>query len=93
VSSRQRNIACRAFNVPDAAWRELRAHAQRSTHPLREDFAPDHFNYAFLQHQDRYVHLHLIPRYATERFEDTDYPTHYAAPGPERHRLPSVLTL
>jgi hypothetical protein len=39
--------------------------------------------YAFLQNQDRPVHLHVIPRYASARmfarrqFEDPDYPDHY----------------
>jgi diadenosine tetraphosphate (Ap4A) HIT family hydrolase len=37
---------------------------QRTTERLRRAFAPDHFNYAFLQNQDRHVHQHVIPRYA-----------------------------
>ena len=36
------------------------------TERLRRAFAPDHFNYAFLQNQNRHVHLHVIPRYATD---------------------------
>ena len=45
----------------------------------------------------RHVHLHVIPRYATARlvgglrFEDPDYPGHYAVPGPERRVAPAVL--
>ena len=77
-------------------WRELHAHVQRSTERLRTAFAPDHFNYAFLQNQDRHVHLHVIPRYASPRlvagvqFEDPDYPGHYAVPGPVR-RVPAEV--
>ena len=54
---------------------------------VREAFAPDHFNYAFLQNQDRHVHLHVIPRYQSPRwlagteFKDADYPDHYRVPG------------
>jgi diadenosine tetraphosphate (Ap4A) HIT family hydrolase len=46
-------------------------------------FAPDHFNYAFLMNQDRHVHLHVIPRYATphtfagQTFEDGRVGEHY----------------
>ncbi len=48
-----------------------------------EAFAPVHFNYAFLQNQDRHVHLHVIPRYAKPRdvagvrSTDSAYPDHY----------------
>ncbi len=78
-------------------WQELHAQVQRATERLRRAFAPDHFNYAFLQNQDRHVHLHVIPRYATARlvaglrFEDPDYPGHYAVPGPERRLTTAVL--
>lgn len=63
---------------------------EQATAALRSLFAPDHFNYAFLQNQDRHVHLHVIPRYAAERsfagevFTDPDYPAHYAVPSPIR---------
>jgi len=55
-----------------------------TTHALRQTFRPDLFTYAFLQNQDRHVHLHVIPRYATPRvlagetFSDAGYPDHYA---------------
>ncbi len=84
-------------NLSDEEWQELHAHVQRTTERLRRAFAPDHFNYAFLQNQDRHVHLHVIPRYATARlvadlrFEDPDYPGHYAVPGPERRLSATVL--
>ena len=44
----------------------------------------------FLQNQDRHVHLHVIPRYATPRvlagemFPDAGYPDHYAVGHPAR---------
>jgi diadenosine tetraphosphate (Ap4A) HIT family hydrolase len=57
-------------------------------------FQPDHFNYAFLQNQDRQVHLHIIPSYAAGRsfagvtFEDPDYPDHYHVPASPRMLSP-----
>jgi len=67
-------------------WGELHNLLGRTTARLRGTFQPEHFNYAFLQNQDRHVHLHVIPRYAAMRrfeglaFEDPDYPGHYAVP-------------
>jgi diadenosine tetraphosphate (Ap4A) HIT family hydrolase len=75
--------------TPDE-WADLQQQVQAITDGLRLAFQPDHFNYAFLQNQDRHVHLHVIPRYASPRsaagetFTDQDYPGHYAAPGPVR---------
>ena len=80
-----------------AEWQELHPLVQRTTDRLRRAFAPDHFNYAFLQNQDRHVHLHVIPRYGTARlvaglrFVDPDYPGHYAVPGPDRRVSGAVL--
>jgi diadenosine tetraphosphate (Ap4A) HIT family hydrolase len=71
----------------------------RGCERLRSAFAPDHFNYAFLQNQDRHVHLHVIPRYAAPRevsgvvFDDPDYPDHYAVPGRERRLSPAVFAV
>ena len=71
-------------------WADLYPEVKRANAALKSAFAPDHFNYAFLQNQDRHVHLHIIPRYATPRtfagmvFEDPDYPAHYSVPGPSR---------
>jgi diadenosine tetraphosphate (Ap4A) HIT family hydrolase len=71
-------------------WLDLRLQMRRVTLALIKAFQPDHFNYAFLQNQDRQVHLHVIPRYATPRtfeglaFSDPDYPNHYAVPSPPR---------
>ncbi len=61
-------------------WIELYPEIVWAIARLRDAFAPDHFNYAFLQNQDRHVHLHVIPRYAGPRavadieFTDPDYP-------------------
>jgi diadenosine tetraphosphate (Ap4A) HIT family hydrolase len=58
-----------------------------ATEALKVSFQPDHFNYAFLQNQDRHVHMHIYPRYASQRtfdgiaFDDPDYPSHYSVPG------------
>ena len=68
-------------------WIELRAEVVWAVKRLRNAFAPDHFNYAFLQNQDRHVHLHVIPRYANARrfadidFTDPDYPEMFRVPG------------
>jgi diadenosine tetraphosphate (Ap4A) HIT family hydrolase len=67
-------------------WLDLCQQMRRVTVALKAAFQPDHFNYAFLQNQDRQVHLHVIPRYAAscsfagETFEDPDYPDHYHVP-------------
>jgi diadenosine tetraphosphate (Ap4A) HIT family hydrolase len=70
-------------------WSELHGELAWVTGRLGRAFAPDHFNYAFLQNEDRHVHLHVIPRYAGTRelgvvvFDDPAYPDHYR-PGEER---------
>lgn len=69
-------------------WGLLHEHIRRTVSALRLMWHADHFNIAFLQNQDKHVHLHIIPRYATPRrigervFEDLDYPSHYAVAGP-----------
>ncbi len=80
-------------------WMDLHRQLILVTQVLTVAFQPDHFNYAFLQNQDRHVHLHLIPRYAGPRtfagivFEDPDYPAHYSVPAPARHLAPAQFTL
>jgi diadenosine tetraphosphate (Ap4A) HIT family hydrolase len=67
-------------------WSELHAEIAWVTERLRDAFSPDHFNYSFLQNQDRHVHLHVIPRYIGTReiagteFSDPDYPARYLEP-------------
>lgn len=74
-----------------AEWAELQRQLQLATARLVAAFAPAHFNYAFLQNQDRHVHVHIIPRYGEarafggDRFVDTAYPGHYAVPGEPKH--------
>lgn len=81
-----------------AEWTDLHQQLAQATEMLRLAFQPDHFNYAFLQNQDRHVHLHLIPRYQEPRrfadlvFEDPDYPGHYTVPAPTRHLAQSQVT-
>jgi diadenosine tetraphosphate (Ap4A) HIT family hydrolase len=67
-------------------WTDLHRQMRRVTIALTAAFQPDRFNYAFLQNQDRQVHLHIMPRYAAGRslagatFVDADYPDHYRVP-------------
>jgi diadenosine tetraphosphate (Ap4A) HIT family hydrolase len=71
-------------------WVDLHGHLQVATEALKVSFQPDHFNYAFLQNQDRHVHMHIYPRYVSPRtfdgvaFDDPDYPSHYSVPGVSR---------
>ena len=77
-------------------WSELHALIARTRRALDIAFQPDHFNYAFLQNQDRHAHLHVIPRYAAERafrglaFTDPGYPGHYRIDDPPRQLEPVV---
>jgi diadenosine tetraphosphate (Ap4A) HIT family hydrolase len=72
--------------ISRAEWAELQQEIRWVTERLRQAFAPDHFNYAFLMNADRHVHLHVIPRYvgtrtvAGFRFADPDYPASYRVP-------------
>jgi len=79
-------------------WNDLYQQIARSTRMLVAAFSPDHFNYAFLQNQDRHVHLHIIPRYANSRiymgqsFVDRDYPAHYSVPAANQSLPTSAFT-
>jgi diadenosine tetraphosphate (Ap4A) HIT family hydrolase len=82
-----------------AEWAELHPQIIRATQAMTRQFSPDHFNYAFLQNQDRHVHMHIYPRYAQPRtfvgltFDDPDYPSHYTVPAPSRHLRPEQYDL
>ena len=39
-------------NLSEQEWQELHVRVQRTTERLQRAFAPDHFNYAFLQNLD-----------------------------------------
>jgi diadenosine tetraphosphate (Ap4A) HIT family hydrolase len=91
-----------AEGVPElsmAEWLDLHQQLAYTARALALAFAPDHFNYAFLQNQDRHAHCHVIARYASVRtfaglsFEDPDYPDHYAVPAPARHLTPAVMAV
>jgi diadenosine tetraphosphate (Ap4A) HIT family hydrolase len=81
-----------------AEWADLHRQLARATQALSLAFQPAHFNYAFLQNQDRHVHLHIIPRYDEPRtfggitFDDPDYPAHYAVPSPPRYLTQEQFT-
>jgi diadenosine tetraphosphate (Ap4A) HIT family hydrolase len=83
--------------LSDDEWRDLRTDVVWITAALDRAFRPDHYNYAFLQNQDRHVHLHVVPRYATTRriagvsFSDPDYPDHYRVPSPMRVVDPNLM--
>jgi diadenosine tetraphosphate (Ap4A) HIT family hydrolase len=84
--------------TPDE-WMDLRSELIHTTTALDKAFQPDHYNYAFLQNQDRHVHLHVFPRYAktrrigAEEFTDPDYPDHYRVPSPSRTVGAEVMAL
>lgn len=83
-------------------WLDLHEQIGVATRTLRQRFDAEHFNYLFLQNQDRHVHLHIIPRYAGKRmfaeeeFDDPGYPGHYRVDGPPRRldaRTEAILNL
>jgi len=102
VLNRNQNLLGKCFlalrrhleTVPElslAEWADLHGQLVLATKVLALAFQPDPFNYAFLQNQDRHIHLHIIPRYGEPRvfagvtFDDPDYPSHYAVPSPLRY--------
>ena len=48
-------------------WVELHRQLRRVCAAIDELFAPDLYNLAFLMNEDRQVHLHVVPRYKSER--------------------------
>lgn len=84
--------------LTDDEWHDLHGQIGITTGALQQAFQPDHFNYVFLQNQDRHAHLHIIPRYASARtfagieFEDPGYPNHYVVDVPEQRVTSEVRT-
>ena len=66
-------------------WADLHRQTIRVAAAIDAAFRPDRYNYAFLQNQDRHVHLHVLPRYAAppsvgdHAFPDSGFPGHYTA--------------
>lgn len=50
-----------------AEWQSLRAHIRAYEAAMAEVFAPDRFNYMQLGNVDPVLHVHAVPRYATQR--------------------------
>jgi diadenosine tetraphosphate (Ap4A) HIT family hydrolase len=82
-------LACRRHVEPVKAlspeeWNELLPFVADTARRIDVAFAPDHYNFTFLQNVDRHAHLHVIPRYASPRrfrdleFGDPGYPGPYA---------------
>jgi diadenosine tetraphosphate (Ap4A) HIT family hydrolase len=73
-----------------AEWADLHAQLRELMPALGRCFAPDQMNLAFLMNQDAQVHLHVIPRYESERtwngeiFEDPHWGSAF---GSEQHLL------
>ena len=71
-------------------WSALKNEMDRATIAISGAFQPDHFNYVFLQNQDRHIHMHIIPRYAGTRtfngvvFSDPGFPGHYLVSVPAK---------
>ena len=78
-------------------WAELHVMLIRTRETLHRAFQPVHYNYAFMQNQDRHVHMHVIPRYAASRiyegvtFSDPDWPGHYTALNPSCRLAPETM--
>jgi diadenosine tetraphosphate (Ap4A) HIT family hydrolase len=71
-------------------WSSLQMVAVQTTNAIRNAFAADLFNYAFLQNVDRHIHLHVLPRYGSVRefagltFHDDRFGDHYEVPAHPR---------
>ena len=78
-------------------WCALHLHLARVTCAIVAAFQPVHLDYAFLQNQDRHVHLHVIPRYREKRSfaglpsTDPDCPAHYSVPSVAAELTPEQL--
>ncbi len=57
----------RVSDLTAEEWASLHPYATRVTSALDGLFSPDLYNFAFLINQDKHVHLHIVPRYASPR--------------------------
>ncbi len=73
-----------------AEWAELHTELRVLVRALERLFSPDQMNFAFLMNQGPQVHLHVIPRYQSERtwngeiFKDPHWGVSF---GPEQNPL------
>jgi diadenosine tetraphosphate (Ap4A) HIT family hydrolase len=80
------------IDLQPSEWAGLHAELRLLIPALTRRFAPDQFNISFLMNEDAQVHLHVLPRYRSERtwrgqvFADPDWGS---AVGQEQRRLPS----
>src|SRR5262249_17853256 len=76
VLNREETVVTR---LTGAEWSDLRRYLRRVTAALDSLFQPDLHNFAFLMNEERWVHLHVVPRYegprewGGERFEDPHF--------------------
>ncbi|HKA12988.1 MAG TPA: hypothetical protein VKI99_21210 [Candidatus Dormibacteraeota bacterium] len=76
VLNREETVVTR---LTGAEWSDLRRYLRRVTAALDSLFQPDLYNFAFLMNEERWVHLHVVPRYegprewGGERFEDPHF--------------------
>jgi diadenosine tetraphosphate (Ap4A) HIT family hydrolase len=77
-------------------WLDLHHQMSRVRTALDGLFHPEQYNYAFLMNADAQVHLHIVPRYSTERgwgghtFADPHFGALF---GPEQRILPPAELL
>jgi diadenosine tetraphosphate (Ap4A) HIT family hydrolase len=79
------------IDLQPSEWAELHAELRQLVPALTRRFAPDQFNFSFLMNQDAQVHLHVIPRYRSQRTwrgQIFDDPNWGSAAGQEQRRLP-----
>jgi diadenosine tetraphosphate (Ap4A) HIT family hydrolase len=93
-----RRHATEVVDLSPDEWIDLHEQMRETASRIEAAFAPERFNYAFLQNVDRHMHLHVIPRYSStrgvggERFDDPDFPNHYSVPAPERSPSDRTMT-
>jgi diadenosine tetraphosphate (Ap4A) HIT family hydrolase len=79
------------IDLHPSEWADPHAELRQLVPALTRRFAPDQFNFALLMNQDAQVHLHVLPRYRSQRtwqgriFAD---PNWGSAAGHEQRPLP-----